>query len=158
MVQVVEYEQSMLDVIARPRTPREKILELEAQMRNMPQIDCPLQHHYAPGLYAREILLPKGSLVVGKIHKHAHINTISRGHVTVYTEFGESDLIGPTTFTSKVGTKRVVLAHEDTIWTTYHVTEETDLDKIEEHVIAKSYDDVPLLTMAEVLKIEGGEK
>lgn len=154
-VQVVEYEQSMLDVIAPKRTPREKILELERQMRDMPQIDCPLKHHFAPGLYAREILLPAGSLVVGKIHKHAHINTISRGHVTVYTEFGESDLLGPVTFTSKVGTKRVVLAHEDTIWTTYHVTEETDLDKIEDYVIAKSYGELALLETERALMIEG---
>jgi hypothetical protein len=30
---------------------------------------------------------------------------------------------------------------EDTVWTTYHPTEETDLGKIEDHVIAKSYDE-----------------
>lgn len=151
---MIVYEQSMLDVICE-RTPRDKIRRLEAEMAAMPQIDPPLNHYFAPGLYAREILLPKGSLVVGKLHKHAHINTILYGHVTVYTEFGESELKGPLTFTSKVGTKRVVFSHEDTLWTTYHVTEETDLDKIEDFVIAKSYDEIPALAMGTVLQIKG---
>lgn len=130
---------------------REQILELQRAMLDMLQIDgdvmpqadadkvCPLVHHFAPGLYAREILLPAGSVVVGKIHRHAHINTISRGRVTVATEFGTEELIGPCTFVSIPGTKRVVVAHEDTIWTTYHPTEETDLSVIEDQVIAPSF-------------------
>lgn len=119
---------------------RKKILNLEQAMRGLTQIDCPLKHHFAPGNYAREILLPAGSLVVGKIHKHAHINVISKGSVTVFTESGSLDLKAPATFVSEVGTKRAVLAHEDTVWTTIHPTDETDLEKIEEHVIAKTYD------------------
>lgn len=144
-----------LELFLQAATPREKILRLEQEIRLRPQIDCPLKHHFAPGLYGREIVLPKGSLVVGKIHKHAHLNTISQGHVTVYTEFGAHELRAPLTFTSKVGTKRVVLAHEDTVWTTYHVTDETDLEKIEEYVIAKSYDDPLLLQAESKMKLEG---
>ena len=73
------------------------------------------------------------------------MNVISKGRVTVYTEDGCRDLEAPITFISEVGTKRAVLAHEETVWTTVHVTSETDLDKIEEHVIAKSYDELALL-------------
>ena len=40
---------------------------------------CPVQHHFAPGAYGREMTLPAGLVVVGKIHKHAHINVISKG-------------------------------------------------------------------------------
>lgn len=43
-------------------------------------------------------------------------------------------------FTSTPGTKRAVWPLEDSLWTTCHVTEETDLEKIEDHVIAKSYE------------------
>lgn len=132
-------------------TARQKIMNLQAALTPMEQVDCPLKHHFAPGAYAREILLPKGSVVVGKIHKHAHVNVVSKGRVTVYTETGMRDIEAPATFVSEVGTKRVVLAHEDTVWTTVHVTDETDLEKIEEVVIAKSYDD-PLLA-SELLKL-----
>ncbi len=158
MTPTVTYEPSMLALTGRrERTPRERILFLQAEMEKMPQAMPPVKHYFAPGLYGREMLLPKGLLIIGKIHKHAHLNTILYGHVTVYTEFGESELRGPLTFTSEVGTKRVVLAHEDTLWTTYHVTEETDLDKIEDYVIAKSYDELQLC-MNDTLKIEGTEK
>ena len=160
---IVTYAPSILDVSGlvgamHRNAAREKIARLEQQMAGMEQTMPPVKHHFAPGLYAREMLLPAGLLIVGKIHKHAHINTISFGHVTVYTEFGESELRGPLTFTSEVGTKRVVLAHADTLWTTYHVTEETDLDKIEDYVIAKSYDQLPQLAVERVMQIEGKEQ
>jgi len=129
--QIMELQRAMLD-----------ILGIDGD--HMPQEDadkvCPLVHHFAPGLYAREILLPAGSVVVGKIHRHAHINTISRGRVTVATEFGTEELVGPCTFVSTPGTKRVVVAHEDTIWTTYHPTEENDLGLIEQQVIAPTFE------------------
>jgi hypothetical protein len=101
---------------------------------------CPLKHHFAPGLYAREIFIPAGTVIVGKIHKHAHVNTISKGRVVVATEFGMETLTAPHSFVSLPGTKRAVLAEEDTIWTTYHPTDETDLDKIEDHVIAPTFE------------------
>jgi hypothetical protein len=122
---------------------RNSILEVQEALAKLPQLDCPLKHHFAPGAYAREILLPKGSLVIGKIHKHAHINVVSKGRVSVMTEFGRMDIEAPCTFVSKVGTKRAVYAHEDTVWTTVHVTSETDLEKLEDEIIAKTYDDVP---------------
>lgn len=121
-------------------TPRERILQLEASMRELPQGEFPLRHHFAPGSYAREIFLPAGSIVVGKIHKHAHVNVVSMGRCSVYTEDGLVDIEAPDTFISKPGTKRVVLAHTDTVWTTVHATEETDLTRIEAEVIAPSYD------------------
>lgn len=102
-------------------------------------VNCPLNHHFAPGAYAREILLPAGSLVVGKIHKHAHINVISRGRVMVVTDTGMYTLQAPYTFVSDPGTKRVVYAYEDTVWTTVHVTTETDLAKLEGELIAPTY-------------------
>lgn len=112
---------------------------------------CPITHHFAPGLYAREIFIPAGVLIVGKIHRHAHVNTISRGRVVVATEFGLNELVAPVTFVSQPGTKRAVLAHEDTIWTTYHPTDETDLAKIEEYVIAPSYEALEAPATQEVL-------
>ena len=120
---------------------RSKVLEMEAAIRQQPQIDCHVDHVFAPGLYARQIQMPAGALVVGKIHKHAHVNTISKGRCIVATEFGYEEFTAPHTFVSKPGTKRAVYVLEDTVWTTYHPTEETDLGKIEDHVIAKSYEE-----------------
>ena len=128
--------------------------------------DSPLKHYFSPVdekygccAYAREILLRKGSLVIGKIHKHQHLNIISRGKVTVFTEFGKKEFEGPCTFLSEVGLKRAVYAHEDTIWATIHLTAhagEENLDKIEDEVIAPNYSDIGLIaSVDDLVKIEG---
>ena len=104
---------------------------------------CPVQHHFAPGAYGREMTLPAGLVVVGKIHKHAHINVISKGRVQVFTEQdGVLELAAPCTFVSSPGTKRVVHVLEETVWTTVHVTDKTDLAEIEREVIATNFSEV----------------
>ncbi len=128
------------DQIVDRDTFRAGIVELERTLGLHEQVDCPLKHHFAPGVYAREILLPAGSVVVGKIHRHGHLNIISKGSGFVATEFGREYFNAPHTFTSEPGTKRAVHAITDVIWTTIHLTEETDLKVIEEQIIAPSYD------------------
>ena len=104
---------------------------------------CPVQHHFAPGAYGREMTIPAGLVVVGKIHKHAHINVISKGRVQVFTEQdGVLERAAPCTFVSSPGTKRVVHVLEETVWTTVHVTDKTDLAEIEREVIATDFSEV----------------
>ena len=135
---------------------RDSVLRLQDAMMDMEEkVDCPVRHIFAPGCYAREMLIPAGTVITGKIHKHAHLNFISKGKVRVATEFGHEIFEAPHTFVSEVGTKRAVHALEDTIWTTVHVTDETDLEKIEEYVIAKSYDELNALPHDGVDLIEG---
>lgn len=123
---------------------RAEILRLQdamsAEFTQPWQQDFPVEHFFAPGLYARQMRIPKGGIIIGKIHRHAHVNTISAGRVWVVTEFGKDELTAPATFVSTPGTKRVVVAQEDTVWTTYHPTDETDLEKIEAQVIAPTYE------------------
>ena len=130
-----------VSAIAKIESLQEEMLNFPAEVQNMP----PVKHYFAPGCYAREMLIPKDCLIIGKIHKHSHLNTIAYGNVAVATFDGVKQYVGHNTFTSEPGIKRVVLALEDTLWTTYHPTEETDLEKIEDEVIAKSYDDTSFL-------------
>jgi len=104
----------------------------------------PLVHMFAPGMYVRQITLPKGSMCVGKIHKHEHPNFLMSGKVQVVTENGGCEILtAPMVMISPAGTKRAVHALEDTVWVTVHATNETDLEKIEDEVIAKSYEELP---------------
>lgn len=108
---------------------------------------CPLKHFFAPGhtckhVYAREILLPAGLTIVGKIHKYAHLNMLMRGRVSVFTEKGREEFTGPLTMVSQAGTKRAVYAHEDTVWVTVHLTQSTDLEEIEDEIIAKDFEEL----------------
>lgn len=124
-------------------TRREHILRLQRALQGAPDSVGPeafvTRHHFADGSYGREIELPAGSLVVGKIHRHSHVNVVSKGRCLVATDEGVHEITAPYTFVSSPGTKRVVLALEDTVWTTCHTTNETELDRIEADVIAPDY-------------------
>jgi len=127
---------------------------------------CTLKHYFTPKdekygccTYAREIFLPKGSVVIGKIHRHQHLNFISKGKVKVVTEFGEKYLEAPCTFVSEVGLKRAVYVEEDTVWTTVHLTQfdnEAELGQIEQEVISPTYEEMGLIGSTE--KLLEGEK
>lgn len=126
---------------------REAIMRLQdaiiSEGLDVGHASCPVKHHFAPGSYGREMTLPAGLVVVGKIHKHAHINVISKGRVQVFTEQeGVLELAAPCTFVSSPGTKRVVYVLEETVWTTVHVTDKTDLAEIEREVIATDFMEV----------------
>lgn len=125
-----------------PGARREQILAFQNACAPLDQVDCPLKHSFAPGMYSREICLPAGTFIVGKIHKHAHLNIVTKGRVTVVTEFGKREIHvtdGPITFTSDAGTKRALYVHEDTIWITIHAVQSADLAEIERDIIAPDY-------------------
>ena len=97
---------------------------------------CPLKHSFANGIYVREIFIPKGAKITGKIHRHEHPNFLMKGEVSVATEGGGVErLKAPMSIISPAGTKRAVYAHEDTVWITCHRTDKTDLAEIEKEVI-----------------------
>ena len=114
----------------------------------------PVEHYFSKDVYAREIKIPKGSFIVGKIHKFENLNILSKGEISLLSIDGVMRVKAPYTVVSSPGVKRVAYAHEDTVWTTVHGTNEKDVDKIEEIFIAKSYEEIPLLE--EVLKIQEG--
>jgi len=125
-----------------------KMLEVEAAIGSMPGAKfgddaCPLKHTFADGLYIREMRAPKGMINVSKLHKTTHPYFILEGDFSVLTENGLVRIKAPYTGITKAGTKRIVYFHEDTVWITVHATEETDLEKIEEELIAKTYDELP---------------
>lgn len=135
-----------------PLELREKIDQLEDLMLEEPQIEIPTVHRFADGLYAREVTIPKGALVTGKIHKTEHINVVSKGDISVLTPEGMKRIKAPCTFVAPAGTKRVGFAHEETVWTTFHATEETDLDRLEADLIEPKK---PKLTEQELKQLEG---
>ena len=120
---------------------REKIEALQKQVESLPQVMPELKHFFAHGLYARQGIIKKGTVLIGAIKKYSHINIITSGDISIFTESGETRITGATTIVSQGGTKRVGYAHEDTIWTTIISTSETEIEKAEEQVLCKTYDD-----------------
>lgn len=102
-------------------------------------------NYFSKGVYAREIFIPKGTVLTGKIHKYENLNIMSKGDLSVLMDDGSVKRItAPFTVVSPPGTRRVAYAHEDTVWTTIHGTDELDVDKIEEQFIAQTPQDFQL--------------
>ena len=113
-------------------THAEKVTYLVQEFGKVEQVECPVQHHFAPGVYLREIFMPAGTVVIGKIHKTEHFNLIERGLCSIVHDDGTREYLqAPMTFVSKAGVQKVLYIHEDTVWKTIHVTEDTDLKALE---------------------------
>jgi len=130
---------------------RQKILDLEKLLQNVPgaisgelhlEEIMPLKHSFCNGIYVREIFIPKGMIVVGRIHKHAHPNFLLQGSVLVATESqGLQKLTAPLSMISPAGTKRALITLEDTIWVTVHMTDETDTTKMVDDLTVETYEE-----------------
>jgi hypothetical protein len=126
-----------------PIAPHEIDLDqVEAYMLTLPQVECPIRHHFAPGVYAREMTAFAGSFIVGKIHKQTHLIFFLQGSGYIATDSGPEYFTAPYTTVTPAGTKRAIYAKTDIIWTAIHPTDKTDLAEIEAEVIATSYDEL----------------
>lgn len=140
----------MSELILNGNTAKESILafeELLSEQDGAVKGDsdlCPLKHSFSEGMYVREIFIPKGTVLTGKIHKHEHPNFLMSGEVEMFTEFGGYETIkAPMAMISKAGTKRVIKALTDVVWVTVHANPSNtkDLKKLENIVIAKDYNE-----------------
>ncbi len=124
---------------------RSKIAALEDELRKMPQIDPETKHYFAHGTYTRELHLPAGATVTGKIHRHSCINILLKGKIRVVTEEDDYDLQAPYVFVTSPGIKKAVHVIEDVIWLNVHPWNGSDdLEQIESKVITPSYDQLQI--------------
>ena len=100
-----------------------------------------LKHSFADGIYVRQMLMKKDSVVVGAIHNHLHVWFLLTGHITVATEDSTQDYVSPCYVVSTPGVKRVILANEESIFVNVHKnpTNTQDLDKLEAEIVSKNY-------------------
>ena len=80
----------------------------------------PINHFFMDGVYIREMKMYKGTVVIGAIHKHLHMCFLLKGHLTVVNEDGITEHKAPCRIESTPGIKRVLYAHEDSLWYNTH--------------------------------------
>ena len=106
-------------------------------VRELDEVECPLVHRFGGGVYIRQITIPAGTCVVGKIHLTEHYNHVVSGHILVVQSDGvKLDIDGPYTYLSGAYTQKTGYAVKDTIWQTIHPTTETDPDVIMDQITA----------------------
>lgn len=141
-IETIDLPEELHDPMAR----REFIQNMEELIKEHPCSDegnsemCPLGHHFADGCYVREMFMPSGLLLTGKIHKHKHPTFLLEGVISIMTEDGGATLMSaPQLIIAEAGTKRMIFSHTDALIVTVHVTDETDVEKIEAEIVTDSF-------------------
>ena len=105
---------------------------LEAKLLGQPEFDCPVTHRFGPGVYIREVFMPKGAYIIGHRHKTTHLNVMLTGVIGLINDDGsETILTAPQTFVAQPGRKSAFI-YEDVVWQNIHATDETDVEKLED--------------------------
>lgn len=132
---------------------RQKALAAEVEMMKQPQITLRVVHHYSPGICARELHIPAGTMLTGAIHKFENMNFMMKGVIYLVTPDGIKRIEAPATVVSPAGTKRIAWAETDCIWTTLFPTDERDSEKMVDQFTTNSETDY--LAFVEQIRIEG---
>lgn len=147
--------------VALLRCSRDRVVRLEESMIGMEPAECPVRHYFAPGQYAREITIPKGVTLIGAIHKTDNLVILSKGRLALETPDGPVVIEAPHTLVCKAGAKNAAHALEDSVWTNFFPTDETDTDKLVELLSESKASELlggcenkQLLAFAELKKLE----
>jgi len=132
-----------------------KIDALEAAMRAIGPggVQWEIFHHFAPGIYAREMRVPAGAIVTSKVHKFENLSILSKGRMALYMEDGTvREVSAGFHIVAPPGSRRVAVVLEDAVWTCMHNTDERDLAKIEAHFVAQTTADYLEFTQQQQLE------
>ena len=112
-----------------------QMYKLEEKLQQLPQSDFSLINRFADGLYARQVTIQKNCLLTSKVHLKEHFAFILTGDISVWTDKDYQRIRAPCVLTTKPGTKRVLLAHEETVWITVHATTAKDVESAEAELV-----------------------
>ena len=118
MLDLVPHQETQLP--ATPAELRAKILAWENFARQQPQVDIPVTQYFSHGVYLRQINIPAGTIMTGKIHRHRCMSIVLSGEMDVVTDQGYRRVVGPCVFESPAGVKRAGVCVTDCIWLTAH--------------------------------------
>ena len=112
----------------------------DEMLQRFPGIQCETYHHFAPGIYIREMRAPKGALVTTYTHKTEYLSVCTKGSAVVWSlPSGETKRIdAPAVVPTQPGTRRVGYVYEDTIWLSIHATNETDIEVLERELFVET--------------------
>ena len=129
---------------------RELLLDFEAEVKQLPQIQIPIVETVHGGLYAREATIPADAMFVGSIYKLDHIDIMAYGDITISgTDGTPKRLKGFNIVKSRSGKKRAGVTHAETKWITVHCYLGDNLTgaEIQEEITADSFEDLDVFLL-----------
>jgi len=111
----------------------------EPLMLSMPQVDCPVVHHFGPGIYVREVTIPTGAIAMGHAQKHDHLNIVLKGAVAILDGGQWKTVKAPAIFVGKPG-RKFGYCIEECVWQNIFANpdDERDIETLENRYFDKS--------------------
>lgn len=123
-----------LDKLVKDLSTKQKVKKLDAFIIGMPQVDCPLDYQFYPGLLIRERFVPAGTLFSTYTWKTTHPFRCIGGELLIWEEkIGWQLFTAPCKGITYAGTKRIVFAIDNVIWETLHANPTDTKDEKQLH-------------------------
>ena len=117
---------------APPAALRDQVRALAQAMRVVPgaitDASHLTSHHFCAGLYGRELFIPAGMAVVGKVHANENMFLLLRGRLQIATEAGPVEIAAPWLSITQPGQQRAVFALEDSVCMNIHANPDDERD------------------------------
>lgn len=145
----MEIARTSIDAMT-PEVMREKVINLQKAIVQLPQYQPVTNHTFFGGMYCREVYRDAGVCIVGRVHKKEHFYYIVFGTVTITTDEGVQTITGPHLLCSRPGTKRAVFAETNALCMTIHKTDSQTPDEAEKELV--EYDPDCMYTAENIVK------
>ena len=121
---------------------RDKIQSLKEESLKLPQVSIPVVNYFADGVYVREMRVPAGTTITGKIHKTSTVDVLLEGSIVVVNDSGVPvRMDAPFVFESKPGVSKAGWTITDTRWLTVHGTKSDtqNIEELERELVVEDY-------------------
>jgi len=98
----------------------------------------PVREWLHGGMYSRELTIPAGTLLTGKIHTTDHVFNLSKGKLLVLANDKMETIEAPTFIEVNAGSKKIGYAYTDCVCTTTNTTQKTTIQEAFEEATADS--------------------
>ena len=113
------------------------VVQIQDEMKQLPQVNLKVVHRFSDGCYARELHMKKGEALVGALHKTNHHWVLSSGKIMIRNNDHKEILEAPYHGETKAGDKRLMICIEDAVMTSFHVTKLTDVNEIAKSILGE---------------------
>jgi len=110
-------------------------------------IELPVNHHHLDGVYIRELFMPAGTLLTGKIHHKEHISILAQGEIRLSNGKEFMQIKAPHIMKDPPGTKRLIYALRDSTFINVIPTDKETLEDIEEEVVSDTFEQFAMKTL-----------
>jgi quercetin dioxygenase-like cupin family protein len=94
-----------------------------------------ITHHFSDGLYAKEVHISDGEMLMQHKHEYSHFGILAKGRV-VFVKDGDIQIIdAPACLDIVAGQNHGIKAMTDCVWFCIHHTDEKDPSKIDDVLI-----------------------